>query len=166
MDLQCLPVIYPNEPNKIVSTTKALIKKYQIEYAEILIIYADFGTGSQLQNLCDGMGLSMISGQHCYSFYEGNANFEARQEFAYFYLTYFLVRKFDAFFWRPMGLGRHPQLLQMYFGHYTTLVYQAQIQDALLEKKAKDCARSMKSNYEYRFTGFGDLAVALDSTVE
>ncbi|MDT2078945.1 MAG: hypothetical protein RMX54_11770, partial [Planktomarina sp.] len=66
MDLQCLPVIYPNEPNKIVSTTKALIKKYQIEYVEILIIYADFGTGSQLQNLCDGMGLSMISGQHCY----------------------------------------------------------------------------------------------------
>lgn len=65
-----------------------------------------------------------------------------------------------------MGLGRHPQLLQMYFGHYTTLVYQAQIQDALLEKKAKDCARSMKSIYEYRFTGFGDLAVALDATVE
>ena len=98
MDLQCLPVIHPNEPNKIISTIKALIKKYQIEYAEILIIYADFETGSQLQNLCDGMGLSMISGQHCYSFYEGNANFEARQEFAYFYLTYFLVRKFDAFF--------------------------------------------------------------------
>ena len=166
VDLKCLPAIYHNEPNKIVPAVKVLIEKYQSEYAEIFIIYADCGTGGQLQNLCDDMGVSMISGPHCYSFYEGNTIFEAREELTCFYLTDFLVRQFDAFFWRPMGLDRHPQLLQMYFGNYTTLVYQAQTQDPLLEEKAKDCARRMKLIYEYRFTGFGDLAVALDAMVE
>jgi hypothetical protein len=51
----------------------------------------------------------------------------------------------------------------MYFGNYTTLVYQAQIQDLALETKAQDCARRMGLAYEYRFTGYGDLAVALAS---
>ena len=161
IDLQCLPAIYHNEPSKITPSVKATIEKYQPEYAEIFIVYADCGTGGQLQRLCDDMSVSMISGPHCYSFYEGNTDFQARQELTCFYLTDFLVRQFDAFFWRPMGLDRHPQLLEMYFGNYTTLVYQAQIQDPLLEAKAQDCARRMRLAYEYRFTGYGDLAATL-----
>ena len=51
--------------------------------------------------------------------------------------------------------------LEMYFGNYTTLVYQAQTQDPLLEAKAQDCARRMRLAYEYRFTGYGDLAATL-----
>ena len=46
-------------------------------------------------------------------------------EITAFYLTDFLVKQFDAFIWKPMGLDRHPQLLEMYFGNYTKLVYQA-----------------------------------------
>ena len=50
-------------------------------------------------------------------------------EITAFYLTDFLVRQFDAFVWKPMGLDRHPELRDMYFGNYTKLVYQAQIDD-------------------------------------
>ena len=92
--------------------------------------------------------------------------FEDREELTCFYLTDFLVRQFDAFFWRPMGLDRHPELLDMYFGNYTTLVYQAQIQDPALEAKAEECARRMGLTYQYRFTGYGDLAVALTSLAD
>ena len=166
MDLQCLPAIYHNEPGKITPSVKAAIEKYQPEYADIFIVYADCGTGGQLKRLCDDMGVSMIAGPHCYSFYEGNTGFQAREELTCFYLTDFLVRQFDAFFWRPMGLDRHPQLLEMYFGNYTTLVYQAQTQDPLLEAKAQDCARRMGLAYEYRFTGYGDLAGTLNAVAD
>jgi hypothetical protein len=166
MDLQCLPAIFHNAPDKITPAIKAMIESFCAEYAEIFVVYADCGTGGQLQRLCDDMGVSMIAGPHCYSFFEGNLEFKARDELTCFYLTDFLVRQFDAFFWRPMGLDRHPKLLKMYFGNYTTLVYQAQIQDLALEAKAQDCARRMGLAYEYRFTGYGDLAVALTSLAD
>ena len=65
-----------------------------------------------------------------------------------------------------MGLDRRPQLLEMYFGNYTTLVYQAQTQDPLLETKAQDCAQRMGLAYEYRFTGFGDLVGTLSAVAD
>ena len=46
-----------------------------------------------------------------------------------FYLTDFLVRQFDAFVWRPMGLDRHPELRDTIFAGYDTLVYLAQTDD-------------------------------------
>lgn len=166
MDLQCLPAIFHNAPEKITPAVKSMIARSRAKYAEIFVVYADCGTGGQLQRLCDDMGVSMIAGPHCYSFFEGNAGFEAREELTCFYLTDFLVRQFDAFFWRPMGLDRHPELLDMYFGNYTTLVYQAQIQDPALEAKAEECARRMGLTYQYRFTSYGDLAVALTSLAD
>ena len=166
MDLQCLPAIFHNAPDKITPAVKAMIESSRAEYAEIFVVYADCGTGGQLQRLCDYMGVSMIAGPHCYSFFEGNVGFEDREELTCFYLTDFLVRQFDAFFWPPMGLERHPELLDMYFGNYTTLVYQAQIQDPALEAKAEECARRMGLTYQYRFTSYGDLAVALTSLAD
>ena len=166
MDLQCLPAIFHNAPEKITPAVKAMIERFRAEYAEIFVVYADCGTGGQLQRLCDDMGVSMIAGPHCYSFFEGNVGFADREELTCFYLTDFLVRQFDAFFWRPMGLDRHPELLDMYFGNYTTLVYQAQIQNPSLEAKAEECARRMGLAYQYRFTSYGDLAVALTSLAD
>jgi hypothetical protein len=78
-----------------------------------------------------------------------------------FYLTDFLVKQFDAFVWRPVGLDRHPDLLEMVFGNYETLVYLAQTNDPALAKKAEEAAARLKLNYERRFTGYGDMATAL-----
>ncbi len=103
----------------------------------------------------------MVEGPHCYSFFEGNAAFAARDEMTAFYLTDFLVRQFDAFVWKPLGLDRHPQLRDTYFGNYTKLVYQAQTDDPGLDEKARDCAARLGLDYERRFTGYGDLTGAL-----
>ena len=80
-----------------------------------------------------------------------------------FYLTDFLVRQFDTFVIEPLGLDRHPELRDMYFGHYTTLVYQAQTDDAELTAKAKDCAARLGLDFERRFTGYGDMQRAITS---
>jgi hypothetical protein len=103
----------------------------------------------------------MIEGPQCYSFFDGNAAFEARGEVTAFYLPDFLTRQFDAFCWKPLGLDRHPELRDLYFGNYEKLVYLAQTEDPGLDAKARDCAARLGLAYERRFTGMGDLAAAL-----
>jgi hypothetical protein len=55
MDLQCLPAIFHNEPEKITPAVKAMIERSRAKYAEIFVVYADCGTGGQLQRLCDAI---------------------------------------------------------------------------------------------------------------
>jgi len=161
IDLQCLPAILHNTPESIVPAIEALVDRHRAGYETIFVVYADCGTGGLLQAACDRLGVQMIPGPHCYSFYEGNAAFAARAEMTCFYLTDFLVRQFDAFVWRPLGLDRHPHLRDTYFGNYTTLVYQAQTDDPGLDAAARDCAARLGLIYERRFTGYGDLAAQL-----
>jgi Protein of unknown function (DUF1638) len=159
LDLQCLPANLHLYPKKITAAVAQAVKANRAGYDSIHVLYADCGTGGELQEKCKELGVQMIEGPHCYSFFEGNMTFAAHpEEFTAFYLTDFLVRQFDAFVWRPMGLDRHPELRDMYFGNYTKLVYQAQTDDPALDAKAQDCAARLGLAYERRFTGYGDLA--------
>ena len=161
MDLQCLPAILHIHPEKIPQSVEQAVLKHRAAYDDIFVVYADCGTGGLLQQTCDRLGVSMVAGPHCYSFFEGNTAFAARDEVTSFYLTDFLVRQFDAFIMKPLGLDRHPQLRDMYFGNYTTLVYQAQTDDPALVARARSHADTLGLAFEHRFTGYGDLATAL-----
>ncbi|WP_108782217.1 DUF1638 domain-containing protein [Pontivivens insulae] len=162
--LRCLPAILHNHPDRIVDALRPMIARGQAEgFAQIFILYGDCGTGGQLDALCQETGVDRIAGPHCYSFFEGNQTFAARgdDDMRAFYLTDFLVRQFDAFFWRPMALDRHPELRDSYFGHYETLVYMAQTEDAALSDKAVQIAERLALKFERRATGYGDLANTL-----
>lgn len=163
LDLQCLPAKLHLWPDRIIPAVEAAVIAARGDYAQIYVVYADCGTGGLLFEKCKELGVEMVPGPHCYSFFEGNAVFmeRAETEFTAFYLTDFLVRQFDAFVWKPMGLDRHLELRDMYFGNYTKLVYQAQVNDPALDQKAQDCAARLGLAYERRFTGYGDLAVEL-----
>ncbi|MDF1671481.1 MAG: DUF1638 domain-containing protein [Roseovarius sp.] len=162
MTLTCLPAKYHLYPDKITEAVTQAVNNHRDSYDRIFVVYADCGTGGLLQAECARLGVEMIAGPHCYSFFEGSAAFaEHDDEITAFYLTDFLVKQFDAFVWKPMGLDRHPQLRDMVFGNYTKLVYQAQTKDPALESKAKECADRLGLTYEYRFTGYGDLQTAL-----
>ena len=163
LDLQCLPAILHNHPERIAPAVRQAVAENAAQYERIFVVYADCGTGGLLRQTCDELGVDMVEGPHCYSFFEGNARFteKAEEEITSFYLTDFLVRQFDAFVWRPLGLDRHPELLEMYFGHYEKLVYQAQTNDPALTEKAQICADRMGLAFERRYTGYGDLTAAL-----
>lgn len=161
LDLTCLPAIYHNTPDKIVPALRAIVAEHRERYEAIYVAYADCGTGGLLQAACHELGVEMIAGPHCYSFFEGNTAFAARDEITAFYLTDFLVRQFDAFVWKPLGLDRHPDLRDMYFGNYDRLVYQAQTDDPALTELAATCADRLGLRFERRFTGYGDLATHL-----
>ena len=163
MDLQCLPANLHLTPEKIPDAVEAVVLKARDQYDDVFVVYADCGTGGLLQARCDELGVQMAAGPHCYSFFEGNDVFAAHadSEFTAFYLTDFLVRQFDSFVWKPMGLDRHPQLRDMLFGNYEKLVYLAQTNDPALDEMAKEAAARLGLTFERRYTGYGDLTSEL-----
>ncbi len=159
--LQCLPANLHLYPDKIPDAVEKVVLASKGKFAKIFVAYADCGTGGILQKRCDDLEVEMIAGPHCYSFFEGNAAFEQRAEITSFFLTDFLARQFDSFVWKPMGLDRHPELRDLYFGNYKKLVYLAQTNDPDLDQRAEQAALQLDLAYERRFTGYGDLESAL-----
>jgi hypothetical protein len=159
IELTCLPAILHNRPEKIAPAVRALIRKNRGRYGKIAIAYAECGTQGELDKVCAEEGVERIPGPHCYAFYSGTEAFLASgdADMDAFYLTDFIARQFEAFVIEPLGLDRHPELRDMYFGNYRRLVYLAQTDDPALEKKARAAAERLGLKYERRFTGLGDL---------
>lgn len=163
MDVGCLPAILHNTPERIPEAVSNAISRHRDTYQRIFVVYADCGTGGALARTCSELGVEMVEGPHCYAFFEGIDRFIERseEEFAAFYLTDFLVRQFEAFVIGPLGLDRHPELRDVYFGHYEKLVYQAQTDDPALTEMAREAAARLGLDFERRLTGYGDLETAL-----
>lgn len=169
LDLACLPAQYHYYPDRIVPAMQQAISEARAEgISRIFAGYADCGTGGGLDRLCENEGISRIEGPHCFAFYQGNRKFEqiADADMTSFYMTDFLCRQFDAFFIKPLGLDRHPELAADFFGNYEKLVYLAQTEDPALDEIARQAAEMLGLAYERRFTGYGDLTSAMIGAVE
>ena len=166
LELTCLPAEYHFRPDRIAPGIDAAISKAKAEgWKNILVGYADCGTGGMLDAVCEKHGVQRLAGPHCFVFYQGLEAFEqvADSDITAFYFTDFLCRQFESFFIKPLGLDRHPELARDFFGNYEKLVYLAQTDDPALEKVAQDAAAMLGLAYEKRFTGYGDLTTALVS---
>ena len=164
-DIQCLPAKWHNTPQFIVPALREKIRSNRANYKSIFVLYGDCGTGGLLDAMLVEEGVERISGPHCYAFYTGNTLFEAKAEadMTSFYLTDYLARHFDKLIWQGLGLDRHPELLSDYFGNYTKLIFLAQTQDDGLKSQAEKAASLLGLEYEYRFTGYGELESDLKS---
>lgn len=169
LDLTCLPADFHFHPDRIAPAMDAAIAEAKTRgYRHIFAGYADCGTGGMLDRVLERYGIERMAGAHCFAFYQGNAAFEASgdRDMLAFYMTDFLCRQFDAFFIRPLGLDRHPELVKDYFGNYEKLIYLAQTDDPALDKVAENAARMLGLAYERRATGYGDLVPALTAAEE
>lgn len=163
IDVTCLPAQLHMRPERIPAAVRAKIRANRERYDEILCLYADCGTGGELDRVLKEEGVTRIAGAHCYAFYAGEAAFEAmaEEEIGTFYLTDFLARHFEALVIRGLGLDRYPQLMDDYFGYYRRLVYLAQTDDPEVTAMAEAAARRLGLAFERRFTGLGGLATFL-----
>lgn len=132
-------------------------------YDSIFVAYADCGTGGLLQRVCEEEGVEMLAGAHCYEFFATAPRFAEIQdaEIGSFYLTDFLARHFERMVWQGLGLDRHPELLPMYFGNYTRLVYLAQTDDPELLALAQAGADRLGLSMLVERTGYGELEETL-----
>jgi uncharacterized protein DUF1638 len=160
MSVTCLPAIWHNTPAKIPEAVRTKIRAARNEgYDRIFVAYGECGTGGLLDRVLEEEGVARIGGPHCYAFYSGVEDFAARAEAdpTGFYLTDYLARHFDRLIIQGLGIDRHPELLDDYFGNYTKIVYLSQSEDAVLTERARAAARRLGLKFEHRFTGYGEL---------
>lgn len=164
LDLTCLPAEFHFYPDRIAPAMDEAIKEAKTKgYENIFIGYADCGTGGMLDRICEKHGVERMAGPHCFAFYQRMDAYAkvAEDDMMSFYMTDFLCRQFDAFFMKPLGLDKHPELITDYFGNYEKLIYLAQTDDPELDKVAENAAKLLGLVYERRPTGYGDLTEGL-----
>lgn len=166
--VRCLPAKLHSRPERIAPAVDAKLTELADSYERVFVAYADCGTGGDLDVVVQRHGVERLPGDHCYGFLTGNAAWSEIHdaEPATFYLTDFLARHFDAIVVRGLGVDRHPELLEQYFGNYRRLLYLAQTDDADLRARARAAAARLGLEYEERRTGYGDLVPSLTRFVE
>ena len=159
IDVTCLPANLHNRPERIPAEMRRKIRESRAAYDDILCLYADCGTGGELDRVLSEESVTRIEGAHCYEFFAGADNFAAmmEEEPGTFFLTDFLVRHFDRLVITGLGLDRFPQLRDDYFRHYRRLVYLAQFDDNELTRKAEAAAARLGLAFERRLTGLGGV---------
>src|SRR5437764_6220227 len=123
-----LPAVLHNRPQTIVTEAERAVVAALASGRTAALAYADCGTYGALDELCARYGVRRLPGLHCYDVLGGadriTAMFDA--EPGTYVLTDFLLRSFDRSVLAGLGLDRHPELWDDYFGHYTRLVWLAQ----------------------------------------
>ena len=163
LEVACLNADLHNKPQLIADAVREKIVEGRSTHHEIFVLYADCGTGGNLDRVCAEEGVTRIPGAHCYEFYTDSGDFRAlaKEEPGSFYLTDFLVRHFDRLVTKGLGLDRRPQLMPVYFRNYQRVVYLAQTESEKLQAMARQQAEFLGLDYIYRFYGDGPLSLLL-----
>ncbi len=142
VDVHPLPPLLHNRPQLIATAVEELLDRLEPTYAQVVVGYADCGTYGALDEVCARRGLRRLAGLHCYDVYAGADRvrelFESQP--GTYVLTDFLVRSFARTVLAELGLDRHPELRDDYFGHYTRVLWLAQTPDDELRALARDAA--------------------------
>ena len=165
IETQYLPAILHNSPEKITAELRKILLNSQANYSKIFVGFADCGTGGKIDSLIEEFGLKRLPGADCYEFFSGSKLFEKimEDEPGTFFLTDFLVRTFEKLVWRGLMIDKKPELLNIYFKHYKKVMYLAQTDNLILQRKAKNISELLKLEYEYRLVGYGQLENSLSS---
>ena len=157
VEFTCLPASWHNHPEKIVSGVRRKVDAALRTGRNVAVVYGDCGTGGELDAYLEQVGVPRIPGPHCYEMFLGKPVFDDEMDNALgtFFLTDYMVRHFERIVMQGMGLRRHPQLRDMYFGNYTRVLYIAQTEDAALRVRAEQAAQELGLAFEYRLAGYG-----------
>ena len=167
LDIKCLDAALHNRTERIADRLESVLAQHHAEYSNILIAYADCGTGGAVDRVAQQFNAQRLPGAHCYEFYATSPVFAALAEAepGTFYLTDFLARHFDRLVVEEMKLDEHPELEEMLFGRYRKMVYLAQGDSSELLVQAERAATRLKLPLEVVTTGYGLLAKKVEEEV-
>lgn len=165
--LKCIDARLHNRPDEIPRQVRELIRENRASFENILVAYADCGTGGMLDRVLREEGVERLPGAHCYELFAGRKQFAALSsaEPGTFYLTDFLVRHFQRLVIEPLQLDKHPELRDAYFRNYTRVVYLSQTHDAELLESAAAAAAQLLLPFEHIHGGPGELETELTQQI-
>jgi Protein of unknown function (DUF1638) len=150
VDVYPVPALLHNRPERIPGAVAKLANELHERYDRVALAYADCGTYGAL----DELGLERLRGEHCYDVF-GREEVAAalRDEPGTYFLTDFLARTFEHTVVRELGLDRHPELRDDYFGAYRRVVWLAQHRTPAGERAARRAAERLGLPLEVREVG-------------
>jgi len=127
VDVHPLPALLHNRPEAIAPAVEAELEQLRGRYEHVAVGYADCGTYGALDTVLDRAGVARLRGEHCYDVLaREDVRAALEEEPGTYLLTDFLARTFAHTVLRELGLDRHPELRDAYFGHYTRVLWLAQ----------------------------------------
>jgi hypothetical protein len=166
-ELRLLPPVLHDRPASIPAEVARAVEAEQSAGRRVVVAYADCGTYGRLDEACDSLGVERLEGLHCYDVLAGAGRVRAllEEEPGTYLLTDFLVRRFRSLVWRELGLDRHPELWNDYFGHYRRVVWLAGRRTPEREAEAERIAELFGAPLEVVEVGTGGLEAALGRLV-
>ena len=162
LSIHPLPPLLHNHPERIAGEVEELLDRIE---PPTLIAYSDCGTYGALDEVCERRGVRRLPGTHCYDVYAGSDEIEQimQAEPGTYLLTDFLVRGFHRTVMVELGLDRHPDLRDDYFGNYRRVVWLAtRMDDGELTALAHEAAQALGLPLEIRPVGRERLAAAVE----
>lgn len=150
IDVHPVPALLHNRPERIAPAVAEELARLQERYDRVVVAYGDCGTYGAL----DELGLERLPVDHCYDLVGREEVREAlAEEPGTYFLTDFLARTFEHTVVRELGLERHPELRDAYFGNYRRVVWLAQRPTAATRAAAERAARRIGLPLETRKVG-------------
>jgi Protein of unknown function (DUF1638) len=150
VDVFPVPALLHNRPELIAQAVGELAGSLRERYDRVLLAYADCGTYGAL----DELGIERLRGEHCYDvFARDEVATAVADEPGTYFLTDFLARTFEHTVVRELGLDRHPELRDAYFGGYRRVVWLAQRRTPAGERAACRAAERIGLPLEIREVG-------------
>ena len=166
VDVHPVPALLHNRPEKIPAAVAQKVEKLSESYDQVAVAYGDCGTYGELDRVLDGSGITRLAGQHCYELIARDEVLEAlEEEPGTYFLTDFLARTFEHTVMKELGLDRHPELRDDYFGNYTRVMWLAQRPTLGTKLAAERAAAALGLPLEVREVGDAGLERALETLV-
>jgi len=166
VDVHPVPALLHNRPEKIPAAVAAEVGKLSKSYDHVAVAYGDCGTYGGLDRALEGTGIARLAGQHCYELIARDEVREAlEEEPGTYFLTDFLARTFEHTVMKELGLDRHPELRDDYFGNYTRVMWLAQRATLGTKLAAERAAAALALPLEIREVGDAGLERALETLV-
>ncbi len=163
VDVHPLPALLHNRPERIAPALEHELSRLGDRYDRLAVAYADCGSYGAIDEALARTGVSRLSGDHCYDVFARTEVREAlAEEPGTYFLTDFLARTFEHTVLRELGLDRHPELRDDYFGNYRRVIWLAQRSTDATRAAAERASARIGLPLEVREVGSAGLESQLE----
>jgi len=166
VDVHPVPALLHNRPDRIPAAVAEEVDRLSESYDRVAVAYGDCGTYGELDRVLDRRGIARLQAENCYELIARDEVREAlEEEPGTYFLTDFLARTFEHTVMKELGLDRHPELRDDYFGNYRRVIWLAQRLTLGTKLAAERAAAALGLPLEVREVGNTGLERGLESLV-